>query len=183
MNRRHKLNLQLFAEQEPTTQPAEGTALPTEGTDVTLDAKTIPYDRFKQKVDETNELKRKLAEIETAQAEAQRKQLEEQNEYKALYEQAQAQIAASQAAAVDAKKEAALIKAGYTAEQVTVLKRTLVGETDEELTSAVAELASVIAPTKNYIDQSPMGAGHKQPEPKKGEGLAETLFNRVKPKK
>src|SRR5699024_5743871 len=37
----------------------------------------IPYDRFKQKVDEANALKEKLAEIEREQEAAKRKELEE----------------------------------------------------------------------------------------------------------
>src|SRR5690625_3610687 len=44
-----------------------------------VDSKHIPYDRFKAKVDEANALKEKLAEFENAQAEAERKKLEEQN--------------------------------------------------------------------------------------------------------
>src|SRR5690625_5836132 len=50
--------------------------------------KRIPYDRFKQKVDEVNELKQRLAQIEEEQAKAKRQELEEQERYKELYEQA-----------------------------------------------------------------------------------------------
>src|SRR5690625_5560463 len=38
----------------------------------------IPYERFKQKVDEVNELKQRLAQIEEEQAKAKRQELEEQ---------------------------------------------------------------------------------------------------------
>src|SRR5690625_6307543 len=55
----------------------------------------IPYARFKEKVDEANALKEKLAEIEKEQAEAKRKELEEQENYKALYEQAMADVEAA----------------------------------------------------------------------------------------
>src|SRR5699024_11234874 len=51
------------------------------------DDRRIPYERFKQKVDEANALKEKLAEIEREQAEAEKAELEAQNKYKELYEQ------------------------------------------------------------------------------------------------
>src|SRR5690625_5677918 len=50
--------------------------------------KRIPYERFKQKVDEDKALKEKLAEIEREKAEAEKAELEAQNKYKELYEQA-----------------------------------------------------------------------------------------------
>lgn len=144
----------------------------------------IPYDRFKQKVDEANELKRKLAEIESAQAEAERKKLEEQNEFKSLYEQAQAEIervkAEAQAVAINAKKDSLLTKAGYSEEQIAVLRNTVAGNTDEELAQAVASLSAVIAPKQTYIHQTPLGGGNTKPPQNDPVSFGRDLFDRVK---
>src|SRR5690625_5232919 len=72
----------------------------------TTKVKHIPYDRFKAKVDEANALKERLAEIEEAKAEAERIKLEEQNEYKTLYEQALQQAEQAKAEALGTKKSA-----------------------------------------------------------------------------
>src|SRR5690625_4556261 len=64
----------------------------------------IPYARFKEKVDEANALKEKLAKIEQEQAEAKRKELEEQENYKALYEQAMADVEAAKTQVLQTKK-------------------------------------------------------------------------------
>src|SRR5690625_3646790 len=96
-----------------------------------VDSKHIPYDRFKAKVDEANALKEKLAEFEEAQAEAERKKLEEQNEYKTLYEQALQQAEQAKAEALTTKKSALLSSAGYGEEQANHLLKLIDGETDE----------------------------------------------------
>ena len=64
----------------------------------------IPYERFKEKVDEVNALKEKLAAIEKEQADAKRKELEEQNEYKTLYEQALQQAEQAKQEALNLRK-------------------------------------------------------------------------------
>src|SRR5690606_24490880 len=97
----------------------------------------IPYDRFKAKVDEANALKEKLAEFEKAQEEAKRKELEEQNEYKTLYEQALEQAAQAKAEAIGIKKNALLAQAGYSAEQTKLLSKLVDGETDEEISESI----------------------------------------------
>lgn len=143
----------------------------------------IPYDRFKQKVDEANELKRKLAEIETAQAESERKKLAEQNEFKTLYEQAQAEITRIQGEALTAKKDALLTKAGYSDEQVALLRATLSGTTDEELAQSVEVLKAAITPkTAGYIHQSPMGGtggSDNRPPAKSPTSKGKELYDRV----
>src|SRR5690625_1513230 len=67
--------------------------------------KNIPYARFKEKVDEANALKEKLAKIEQEQAEAKRMELEEQENYKALYEQAMADVEAAKTQVLQTKKQ------------------------------------------------------------------------------
>src|SRR5690625_5407828 len=92
----------------------------------------IPYDRFKAKVDEANALKEKLAEIERQQEEAKRKELEEQNEYKTLYEQALEQAEQAKQEALGIKKNALLAQAGYGEEQTKLLAKLVEGERSEE---------------------------------------------------
>src|SRR5690625_5316658 len=70
-----------------------------------------PYARFKEKVEEANALKEKLAEIEKEQAEAKRKELEEQENYKALYEQAMADVEAAKTQVLQTTKQTALTQA------------------------------------------------------------------------
>src|SRR5690625_2731651 len=88
-----------------------------------VDSKHIPYDRFKAKVDEANALKEKLAEFEEAKAEAERIKLEEQNEYKTLYEQALQQAEQAKAEAIGTKKSTLRTAAGYSEEQVGVMTK------------------------------------------------------------
>src|SRR5690606_2087385 len=71
--------------------------------------KRMPYERFKEKVDEVNELKKRLAEQERAQEEAKRKELEEKEEYKTLYEQAKIEAEKARQEALLIKKNALLI--------------------------------------------------------------------------
>src|SRR5699024_8342276 len=68
----------------------------------------IPYDRFKQKVDEANALKAELDEFKQAQAESKRKELEETEQYKELYEQAKAEAETSRQQALAIQKNTAL---------------------------------------------------------------------------
>src|SRR5690625_3659534 len=93
--------------------------------------KKIPYDRFKAKVDEDNALKEKLAEYERTQAEKERKELEEREEYKTLYEQAVQQAEEAKQEAIAVKKSALLTNAGYSEEQVRLLAKLVVVQDDE----------------------------------------------------
>lgn len=158
-------------------------SLNTEETKETNVDTKIPYDRFKAKVDEANALKERLAEVERAQAEKERKELEEQNEYKTLYERALEDARLAKEETLGTKKGALLTQAGYTPEQVEVLRGTITGETDEELAKAVDGLKDVIAPKKNYIDPTPMGGGDGKPKPQGNEGLGKSLYERVMGKK
>src|SRR5690625_3200805 len=109
-----------------------------------VDNQRIPYDRFKAKVDEANALKEKLAEIERQQEEAKRKELEEQNEYKTLYEQALEQAEQAKQEALATKKSALLAQAGYGEEQTKLLAKLVEGETDEEISESIKLLQATI---------------------------------------
>lgn len=163
-----------------TTESAE-----TENTDtdvVDVEGNKVPYDRFKTKVDEVNALKAKLEAIETEAAEAERKALEEQNDYKTLYEQSQATLESQKADVLEAKKDALLAQAGYSDEQAERYKRYIDGQSDEELAQALKQLIADIPPKKNYIDPSPMGGGDSKPKPSDGEELGKKMYDRIKHK-
>lgn len=128
------------------------------------------------------EQKKRDEAIQKEREEAERKRLEEQEQYKELADQYRQELEAIKADALNAKKDALLAKAGYTDEQIAVLRNTVAGETDEELTKAIEGLKAVIAPKKSYIDPSPLGGGDGKPKPKDGEDIARDLYERIKHK-
>src|SRR5699024_12315162 len=95
-------------EQETIIEETLETPISTDASENTeeqgVTSKRIPYDRFKQKVDEVNALKEKLDQFEKEQAENERKELEEQEKYKELYEQAQAEIESVHAQRIEDKQ-------------------------------------------------------------------------------
>src|SRR5690625_1393764 len=99
------------------TNPTDESLSTEEQTKESVDNQRIPYERFKAKVDEANALKEKLAEIEREQEEAKRKELEEQNEYKTLYEQAVQEKEQAKQEAMNLRKQTLLSQAGYDSEQ------------------------------------------------------------------
>lgn len=142
----------------------------------------IPYERFKEKVDEANALKEKLAEIERAQEEAKRKELEEQNEYKKLYEQALKQAEQAKAESLAIKKSAALVGAGYGDEQAKLLVKLVEGETDEEIAESIKLLKATIPAQDNYGDPNPFNGAKKKPETIDADEIGASMFERVKNK-
>src|SRR5690625_2937950 len=109
-------------EQETNATDASlNTAEQTEQDDKGGEAKRIPYERFKQKVDEVNQLKEKLAQIEEEQAKAKRQELEEQERYKELYEQALQEKEQARQEALTLRKMGELRQAGYSEEQAKLL--------------------------------------------------------------
>jgi uncharacterized phage infection (PIP) family protein YhgE len=175
------LNLQFFAKEEPKVdeQPAEAQKTDTNEVD-----NKIPYDRFKQKVDEVNELKRKLAEIEKAKEEAERKKLEEQNEFKKLYEQAQAELDAIKAEAANAKLESLktnlLVDAGYTGEQLARVRKYITGASEDEIKSSLEELKQDIPPKTGGVDPSVNNPQRQQPQTKDLADEGRAIYERLK---
>lgn len=152
-------------------------------TDDTKEVDTkIPYDRFKAKVDEVNALKAELAKLREEREAEERAKLEEQNEYKALYEKAQQDLEALKTEAINAKKDAMLTQAGYASDQIEVLRNTIVGETDEEITQSIEKLKAVIPPKQNYIDPSPLGGGDGKPRQVGADEVGTKMFQRIKNK-
>lgn len=169
-------------EKEVQQPKYDDTQPPAEAQKPQIDNK-IPYERFKQKVDEVNELKKRLAELEKERDEAERKKLEEQNEYKSLYEKTQEDLNKIKLAALDAKKEALLAQAGYTSEQIERYRKYLTGETGEELKESLKVLMTDIPPKKvAYVDPSFGNTEKQQPKPKDSADIGRSLFKRLKEK-
>jgi alanyl-tRNA synthetase len=177
------LDLQKFADDpnpadDPTLTGADNPA------DNPVADQKIPYDRFKQKVDEANELKRKLAEFEQAKEEAERNKLEEANEFKLLYEKAQADIEAIRKEAEQTKLESTktnlLVSAGYTGEQLERVRKYVVGANEEELTSSLEELIQDIPPKVGGVDPSVNNPQKQQPPQKDLADEGRSIYERLK---
>ena len=182
-----RLNLQHFSEKESEdktnideTNPTDE-SLKTDETKENVDTK-IPYERFKAKVDEANALKEKLAEIERAQEEAKRKELEEKEEYKTLYEQALQDAKQAKQEALSIKKNALLLQAGYGEEQAKILVKLVEGENDESITESVNQLKATIPVKDDYADPSPLNGAKDKPEKVGADEEGAKVFERIKNK-
>lgn len=141
----------------------------------------IPYERFKQKVDEANALKVKLAKIEADEVKKEELRLKEKEDYKTLYEQAQEQVRQQQEIAIDAKKDTLLIQAGYSQEQTELLRKLITGTSDEELKISIETVKESfpVEVKRDYVDLG-LGNGRRtEVKPKGGEGFGKSLYQRV----
>lgn len=121
--------------------------------------------------------KKKAAE----QEEAEKQRLIEQQEYKALAEKYQQELDAIKAEALESKKTAALVKAGYSDEQVERYKRFVEGESDEDIDEAVKALVADIPPKqKTYADPALGNGGRDKPAPKDKTSKGREAFRRLK---
>lgn len=129
----------------------------------------IPYDRFKAKVDEVNDLKARLDAFEKAQEDARLAELSEVDRAKAEAERLAGELQKAKEDALDAKKVGLLAKSGYNDEQITRYAKFVVGTTDEEINASLASLVEDIPPTKekSYVDPSSKGMGARQTPAKK----------------
>src|SRR5699024_2649195 len=173
-------------EQEANIDETKETPISTDASENTeeqgVTSKRIPYDRFKQKVDEDNALKEKLDQFEKEQAENKRKELEEQEKYKELYEQPQTEIASVHAQRIEDKKQATLKGVGYDDEQVALLSKLIDGSTDEEIAESV-ELITAKFPIKDsYADPSPFNGTKEKPATTTAEDHARSIVERIKHK-
>lgn len=139
----------------------------------------IPYERFKEKVDEANALKEKLAEIEKEQEAAQRKELEEKEDYKKLYEQALQQAEQSRQESLKVSKSHALLKAGYADEQAKLLVNLVEGEDDETIAESIKRIQATIPVQDNYADPSAFNGAKAKPKTVDAEELGRNAVSRV----
>lgn len=178
------LNLQYFS-QEPTEPPVDNppAAEPSEPQEPKVDNK-IPYDRFKQKVDEANELKRQLSEYQKQQEELERKKLEEANEFKSLYEKTQAELerlkTEAQTATIEKVKTDLLVQAGYTGEQLERVRKYISGTDEDSLKASLDEVKADIPPKSNGVDPSAGNAPKQQPKPADPAEKGRSLYQRLK---
>lgn len=191
-----KLDLQTFANPEGGTEPEggdnpEGTQpegsenTPTTSSDGTekpeeqVGGDKIPYDRFKQKVDEVNALKARLDQVEKDKKEARLKELEEQEKYKELYEEAMSKIEAEKEARKESDKKSALTDAGYTEEQIGFMLKLVEGDTEEEYKKSIETLKNTFPVQKTYVDPSPDNGGRRTPKPIDGEDYGKDMFKKL----
>lgn len=119
-----------------------------------------------------------------AQAEAERKEREKNEEYKALYESAQAELdrarTEAKTAALNATKTQLLIEAGYSAEQLARVSKYVIGEDEDAIKASIAEVIADMPPKANGVDPNP-GNGRK-PDPKPGDltNVGKTQYERLK---
>lgn len=176
MSEEIKDEVQTNIDAEQSTNPSDETKKPEEAN---VENKQIPYDRFKQKVDEANALKEKLAEIERQQEEAKRKELEEKEEYKTLYEQALQQAEQAKQEAIGIKKNALLTQAGYSAEQAKLLVKLVEGDSDEEISESIKLLQATIPVQDKYGDPSAFNGAKEKPKTVDAEELGRNAVSRV----
>ncbi|MEC0370039.1 hypothetical protein [Paenibacillus chibensis] len=174
------LNLQLFAEgdpadpdpQDPAPKKVEFTAEQQAAVDALIKDRLA---RERKKFDD---------EKNAAQAEAERKEREKNEEYKALYESAQAELdrarTEAKTAALAATKTQLLVEAGYSAEQLARVSKYVIGEDEDAIKASIAEVIADMPPKANGVDPNP-GNGRK-PDPKPGDLTDEgkALFERLK---
>jgi hypothetical protein len=144
-----------------------------------VDDKRIPYDRFKAKVEEVNRLKAKLDEIEEAEEEAKRKQLEDQNQYKELYEEALETIQTQKEDALQRTKESLLKDAGYNDGQIARLTKLVEGETEDDIKTSIDELKTDFPVAKKYADPSVGNGAGATPDKVDGEDIGRSMFEKL----
>ncbi|WP_054955038.1 hypothetical protein [Paenibacillus dakarensis] len=146
------LNLQLFGEGDPADTDTQDT--PPKKVELTPEQQAAVDALIK---DRLSRQKKKFDDEKTAaQAEAERKEREKNEEYKALYESAQAELdrARSEAktAALNATKTQLLVEAGYSAEQLARVSKYVVGEDEEAIKASIDEVIADMPPKSGGID-------------------------------
>lgn len=196
------LNLQFFAEGEEDGEKKDGAldnkdpqgGQPENTTDTTSeenqDNQTSDKDGKAEKAGKPKllytqeDVERILEErLEQARRKQEKEKLKENEQYKELAEQLQSELDEIKKAALNAKKESLLAKAGYTEEQIAKYAKYVEGETDEELEQSVEDLLKDIPPrTKTYAD--PHVYNGKKNEPKKTDlkDKGKSMYQRLKEK-
>lgn len=176
---KYPLNLQLFAEGDPEIDPQEPAPKKVEFTpeqQAAVDAliKTR-LDRERKKFDD---------EKTAAQAEAERKEREKNEEYKALYESAQAELdrarTDAKVAELNAKKTQLLVEAGYSAEQIARVSKYVIGDDEDAIKASVAEVVADMPPKAAGIDPNLNNGGRPPVKPHDPKAAAKERLDRLK---
>lgn len=135
-------------------------------------------DRLKR---EKEAQEKKLAE---EKAEADRKRLEENEEFKSLADQYKAELDRlkedAQKAEKDSKKTKLLMKAGYNEEQIERYSKFVDGEDEAAMEASVEQLKKDVPPTPKYVDPSAGNSSRQTPAPTNKEDKGRSLFQRLK---
>lgn len=121
--------------------------------------------------------------VEQAKAEAERKKLEEAQEYRALYEKTQAELeqvrTAAKQAEIDALKRQLLSEAGFKSEEIAESIGFITGDDEETVKDAVERFKRVAGP--RFVDPAATGTGtRRQPESKSADDVAADMYARIK---
>src|SRR5690625_108391 len=117
--------------------------------------------------------------VKAAEAEAERKRLEEQNDYKTLYEQAQQQAEQAKAEALGIKKSALRTQAGYSEEQAQLLVKLVEGDEDEAIAAAIKLLTATVPTQDTYADPSASNGEKDKPVETDNEEVGRNAVSRV----
>lgn len=175
-----RLNIQFFAEDDTKDESTPETDDVDPKEDLT-DDKTDEEKAFTQaEVDRI--VKDRLARDRKKQKEEEElKQAEEQGKYKELYEKTQEQLAEITRKSL---LDSALLKAGYTEDQIERYSKYIEGEDESEINESVQELVKDITPgnSKEQLgdDPSPYPAQRKDPAPKDGLEYGKQAYERIR---
>lgn len=156
----------------PEEKPEGGNGEEPKFTQAQLDA--ILSDRLKR------EREKREADEKKARDEAERKRLEENNEFKSLADKYREELDALKEDARKAKKVALLTKAGYNDEQIERYGKFVDGDTDEAMAAAVEQLKKDVPPKGNYVDPAAGNSSRQTPAPKDKEEKGRSLYQRLK---
>ena len=171
-----RLDLQTFAEPNPEPAP-EPEPTPEEPKFTQADLDRAIGERLAREKAKSDKA------IEDAQAEAERKRLEEESEFRTLYEaekvareQVEAQVKANE---LTAKKQALLIEAGYSADKLTDVLGFITGDDEDAITASVERFKAVAPPSPTYVDPGAGNGARKTPEQKEITDYGRELYDRV----
>ena len=117
--------------------------------------------------------------VKAAEAEAERKRLEEQNDYKTLYEQAKEEAEQAVQKALGIKKSALLTQAGYSEEQAQLLVKLVEGNDDEAIAESIKLLKATVPTQDNYADPSAFNGAKDKPVAVDAEEVGRNAVSRV----
>lgn len=177
------LNLQLFGEDPADPNPQDPPADPPKKIELTPEQQAAVDALIKDRL--ARQQKKFDDEKAAAQAEAERKEREKNEEYKALYESAQAELdrarTEAKTAALNATKTQLLVEAGYSAEQLARVSKYVIGEDEDAIKASIAEVIADMPPKGEQKVYPNLNNGRK-PDPKPGDltDVGKTQYERLK---
>lgn len=176
------LDLQLFAEEGGGEGGQEGAEQKPAKVELTPEQQAAVDALIKERL--ARQQKKFDDEKAAAQAEAERKEREKNEEYKALYESAQAELDRlrneAKAAELSVIKTQLLVEAGYAADQLARVGKYVTGDDEDAIKASIAEVIADMPPKASGVDPNP-GNGRK-PDPKPGDltDVGKTQYERLK---